>query len=48
MKKDLVETLNYCEETKIAIAELKSVIEVIKKSINRSGKIELIIWRRMF
>lgn len=39
MKKDLDETLNYCKETKIAIAELKSVIEVIKKSINRSGKL---------
>lgn len=39
MKKDLDETLKYCQEAKIAIAELKSVIEVIKKSINRLGKL---------
>ena len=39
MRKGLGETLNYCKETKIAIAELKSIIEVIKKSINRSGKL---------
>lgn len=39
MKKDLNETLKYCQETKIAIAELKSVIAVIKKSINRLGKL---------
>lgn len=39
MRKGLAETLNYCKETKIVIAKLKSVIEVIKKSINRSGKL---------
>lgn len=39
MKKDMAETLNYCQETKTAIAESKSITEVIKKSINRSGKL---------
>jgi hypothetical protein len=40
MKKGgLGETLNYCKQAKIAVAELKSIIEVIKKSINCSGKL---------